>query len=438
MAFGCITSGDGAKVLPYYPKLQLFPIMTVLNGAFALVHRAKVYHTSTTACMTLTYKTLYCAIKQDVGMPTHSVLGNIALPMNERIIGIDVARAVAVIGMIIVNYKVVLGDHGEGWVKSLASVFDGKAAATFVVLAGVGLALMTNAALRNNDTQKLRLARRRIAKRALFLFIVGLSYIVIWPADILHFYGIYMLVILLILRSSEKIIVSAALTLILVYPLLISLWNYETGWNFDTLDYPDFWTFNGFFRNLFFNGFHPVIPWTSFMMFGFWFGKQDLQDDSFLQKAFWISASTFVALQILSYVSILWLSAGDDQTASALRDIIGTHPMPPLPIYMLTGIAIATVVLSASILIGKRFSTNKILLALNKTGQLALTFYVAHVIIGMGVIEAINPEKMGLYPIEFSVGYALLFSFLCVLFASYWLPSRKAGPVEWLMKKIVG
>ena len=107
--------------------------------------------------------------------------------MKDRIIGIDVARALAVIGMIIVNFKVVFGDNGLVWVKSFASVFDGKAAATFVVLAGVGLALMTNSALRNNDRQKLKTARKRIAKRALFLFSVGLSYIVIWPADILHF-----------------------------------------------------------------------------------------------------------------------------------------------------------------------------------------------------------------------------------------------------------
>ena len=131
--------------------------------------------------------------------------------MKERIIGIDIARALAVIGMIIVNFKVVLGENGLSWVKSFASAFDGKAAATFVVLAGVGLALMTNSALRNNDSQKLKTARIRIAKRALFLFIVGLSYIVIWPADILHFYGIYMLVILLLLSANEKIILMSAI-----------------------------------------------------------------------------------------------------------------------------------------------------------------------------------------------------------------------------------
>lgn len=358
--------------------------------------------------------------------------------MKERIIGIDIARAVAVIGMIIVNFKVVLGDHGEGWVKSLASVFDGKAAATFVVLAGVGLSLMTNTALRNKDTQRLQSVRRRIVKRALFLFIAGLSYIVIWPADILHFYGIYMLVILLLLSSSEKIILGAVFALILVYPLLVSLWNYKTGWNFDTLGYSDFWTFNGFFRNLFFNGFHPVIPWTSFMLFGFWFGKKDLQDNSFMKKAFRVSTGTFIALQIISYGSIFLLSEGNEQTANALKDIIGTNPMPPFPIYMFNGMAISVSILSTCIIVGKKFSTNKILLSLNKTGQLALTFYVAHVIIGMGVMEAINPKKLGSYPIEFSVGYALVFSLFCVLFASYWLPKRKAGPVEWLMKKIIG
>ena len=358
--------------------------------------------------------------------------------MKERIIGIDIARALAVIGMIIVNFKIVIGDRGLSWVKSFASVFDGKAAATFVVLAGLGLALMTNSALKNNDIQKLKKTRIKIAKRALFLFIVGLSYIVIWPADILHFYGIYMLVILLLLTSNKKTILISAIALILLYPLLISFWNYEIAWNFETLNYLDFWTFNGFIRNLFFNGFHPVIPWTAFMLFGFWFGKQDLKSDKFLKKTFWISSFTFVLIQILSHLSILLLSEGDEKIASELSEIIGTNPMPPLPIYMFNGIAISISIITGCIIIGKRFSTNKILLALNKTGQLALTFYVAHVIIGMGIIEAINPEKMGNYPIEFSVGYALVFSLLCVCFAIFWLKNRETGPIEWIMKKIIG
>ncbi len=340
--------------------------------------------------------------------------------------------------MIIVNFKIVLGENGLTWVKSLASAFDGKAAATFVVLAGVGLAMMTNSALSNNDRQKIKAVRIKIAKRAFFLFIMGLSYIVIWPADILHFYGVYMLAMLLLLTSNEKAILLSAISLVLVYPLLLIIWNYETGWDFYTLDYLDFWSLDGFIRNLFLNGFHPAIPWTAFMLFGFWFGKQDLNNDRFIKRAFWVSSIAFVTIQILSQLIVFILSAGNQQTASDLTEIIGTNPMPPLPIYMFTGMAISISILSACIIIGKRFSTNKILLALHKTGQLALTFYVAHVVIGMAIIEAINPERMGNYPVEFSVGYAVVFSLLCMWFATFWLKSRENGPVEWIMKKIIG
>ena len=247
-----------------------------------------------------------------------------------------------------------------------------------------------------------------------------------------------MLIVLLLLSCNEKTILILAIILILLYPLLIGFWNYETGWNFHTLQYIDFWTFNGFFRNLFFNGFHPVIPWTAFMLFGFWFGKQDLKNDQFIKKSFWISSIVFVVIQILSHFTILFLSEGNEQTTSELSEIIGTNPMPPLPVYMFNGIAISTSIISVCIIIGKKFSTNKVILALNQTGQLALTFYVAHVILGMGIIEAFNPEKMGSYSIKFSVAYALVFSLLCVLFATYWLKKRKNGPVEWLMKKIIG
>ena len=357
--------------------------------------------------------------------------------MNSRIVGIDVARALAVIGMVIVNFKVVLGEEGQNWVKLLASVFDGKASATFVVLAGVGIALGTNSALRNNDLIKLRMARTKLAKRALFLFVIGLSYMVIWPADILHFYGVYMLFTLLLITSKPQRILMWAAAVILTYPFLLYWFDYETGWNLDTLEYLDFWEFGGFLRNLFINGFHPVLPWVSFMLIGFWYGKQDLKSDQFLKKAIGVSSVGFIGIQFLSYFSIRILSNGNEETLSDLSEIIGTNPMPPLPIYMINGIAIAILVISLCILLGKNYATNKVVVALNNTGQLALTFYVAHVVLGMGLIEAVSPSKMRTYSIEFSFGYALVFSLLCILFANLWLKFKPHGPLEWIMKIII-
>ncbi len=355
--------------------------------------------------------------------------------MKKRIIGIDVARALAVIGMIIVNFKIVFGENGESWLKSFAHLFDGKAAATFVVLAGIGLGLMTNSAIKNQDLKKLATNLKRIIKRAIFLFIVGLSYIWIWPADILHFYGIYMLLTLLFITQKPKYILLGAIGLIFIYPVLLLFFDYETGWNFIALEYTDFWTFKGFFRNLFYNGFHPVIPWTAFMLFGLWYGKQDLNKDRFVKKSLIISLVVFIAVQVLSFGLIQFLSGADSRSTEDLTALLGTDPMPPMPIYMINGISISVVIISACILLANKFENSFLIRALHNTGKLALTFYVAHVIIGMGLVEEISAKPLGEYSIEFSVIYALIFSLLCVLFAQIWLRYKKAGPLEWIMRK---
>jgi uncharacterized membrane protein YeiB len=96
--------------------------------------------------------------------------------MNNRIIGIDVTRAISIIGMIIVNFKLVLGGQGTKWMENFAGFFDGKASATFVTLAGVGIALMTNSAIKNGDFTKLKKIKISILKRCFFLFSLRLYY----------------------------------------------------------------------------------------------------------------------------------------------------------------------------------------------------------------------------------------------------------------------
>ncbi|MTI86908.1 MAG: DUF418 domain-containing protein [Balneolaceae bacterium] len=357
--------------------------------------------------------------------------------MKKRIIGIDMARALAIVGMVIVNFKIAFGDSGNSWLQLFVHLFEGKAAATFVVLAGVGLSLMTKSAIRNQDHKKLKTARIRIIKRAIFLFVIGLSYMPIWPADILHFYGIYMLVALVLINQSSKILWGTIAAFILAFPVLLMFFDYEAGWNFTTFDYAGFWTIDGFSRNLFFNGFHPVFPWTAFMLFGVWYGRQDLYDDTFVKKSFRISLVIFIAIQLFSFGSIRLFSAADPASLQDLKYILGTSPMPPLPLYMLNGISISVTVISACILFARKFGENIIVIALTETGKLAFTFYVAHVVIGMGVVDELFSKPLGSYSITFSVIFALAFSLACILFAVVWTKYRKMGPLEWLMRKIV-
>ena len=46
--------------------------------------------------------------------------------------------------------------------------------------------------------------RKKLLKKALFLFILGTLFLTIWPADILHFYGIYLTIIALSLKLKDK------------------------------------------------------------------------------------------------------------------------------------------------------------------------------------------------------------------------------------------
>ena len=74
--------------------------------------------------------------------------------------------------MVIVNFKITMGADNSGpeWLRTFAALFDGRAAATFVVLAGIGASLGSRRA-RSGDGAAKRAARITLAKRALFLTI---------------------------------------------------------------------------------------------------------------------------------------------------------------------------------------------------------------------------------------------------------------------------
>lgn len=63
----------------------------------------------------------------------------------QRIAGFDVARSLAIFGMIVVHFMLVMTDGvpAEKWSDSLMHLLDGRPAATFVILAGIGVTLMS-------------------------------------------------------------------------------------------------------------------------------------------------------------------------------------------------------------------------------------------------------------------------------------------------------
>tara|TARA_B110000093_G_scaffold106228_1_gene114285 strand:- start:16587 stop:16898 length:312 start_codon:yes stop_codon:yes gene_type:complete len=98
--------------------------------------------------------------------------------MKNRIIGYDLARALALFGMVVVNFKIVMGtaNNGPPRLVDLTGLLEGRAAATFVLLAGIGISLLSAKARKSNAPKATVPIRNTLLKRAFFLFYRALIY----------------------------------------------------------------------------------------------------------------------------------------------------------------------------------------------------------------------------------------------------------------------
>lgn len=351
-----------------------------------------------------------------------------------RIEGYDLARAFAIFGMVIVNFKVVMtgvnwGQEGGGFLGFATGLLEGRAAALFVILAGVGLTLGARRAVASGDPGALSAARRRLWKRAAALFFGGLAFSLIWPGDILHFYGWYLGLGALMLAWADRRLLSAAAGFAAGFVLLLLLFDYEAGWEFETLTYTDFWTAAGQVRHLFFNGLHPVFPWTAFLAFGLWLGRRDLRRAEVRRALLIRGAAVAICAESASWFWLRrWTAGVSAEDAEILRALFGTEAMPPMPLYLLAagGTAVAVIALSAAL--SERLAGNALHDALTAAGRLSLTIYVAHVLLGMGALEAVG--RLEGQSLEFAVAMSALFYLSAVLFAALWTRRFRQGPLE--------
>ncbi|MCF6329341.1 MAG: heparan-alpha-glucosaminide N-acetyltransferase domain-containing protein [Henriciella sp.] len=342
-----------------------------------------------------------------------------------RLEGIDLARFLALVGMVIVNFDVVMVSLGGGISHPVATLFQGRAAATFVVLAGIGLGLGT-ARLSWSAASKLTL------KRAAFLLVVGLLNAAIFEADIIHYYAVYFALAIVFLRAPGWLLWLAIFVLIFGFVVAVSVFNYETGWDWTTYSYTDFWSPGGALRNLFFNGWHPVMPWLAFLLFGLWLSRQALARQS-VQIALTVGGlAALIAVTALSRIAASALVTTDPDAAL----LFATEPIPPGPFYMLAGISAACFTLWSCLLLAPMLAKAGIFAPLATTGRQTLTLYIAHIIIGMGLIEAFG--LMGNQPGWVGLLASAVFCSAAIMFCWLWARRFKRGPIEALMRALTG
>lgn len=346
----------------------------------------------------------------------------------KRIAALDITRGIAVLGMIYMNFRIVLaGDFYDESYSFLTSQ-EGRFGVLFIFLAGIGVSLMTSRALANDDLMLLKKNRLVLAKRALFLFVIGMIFSLYWFADILHFYSFYLIAAIPLLRLRRK-----TLWLISPIPVLIALvlnlfLNWETGWNFDLFIYRDFYNPAGFLRNLFFNGFHPFFPWFSFFILGMAAGRKIPDPGRYSLLKLALSSTLLIVCEVLS--SVLQSGIGSDLYSL----LFSTRAFPPAPLFVISASAQSFAIFYLVIqLTGLLKSNSLVVEALSATGRMVMTHYVLHLIIGLiPLMIASATVNTGPY---FILIYSIAYFLFTLAVTTLWNQKFPHGPLEGLMRR---
>lgn len=340
---------------------------------------------------------------------------------DRRLHGLDLARYLALAGMVLVNFRLAMAVEadGDGVLAGFFHFLEGKASATFVTLAGLGLVLATQ---RQTGWQ----ASVQTWRRALFLAVLGLLNLTVFAADILHYYALYFAVAVVWLRASPRVLLGSMTALAVVSFWALLRWDYSAGWNWQTLHYEGLWQWPGALRNLLFNGFHPLLPWLCFFLLGMLLARLRLSQPEVQRRLLLLGVVLMAAGQGLQQ----W------GQGTAWQGWLMTQPMPPGPAYVLTGAGAACTMIASCLWLARAWPGDG-LAPFTAAGRMTLSLYVAHILIGMGTLEALGllDGSAGLSWVLLS---ALLFLLLATVSAWVWSWQFARGPLEAVMRRVAG
>ncbi|MCX4242009.1 DUF418 domain-containing protein [Paraliomyxa miuraensis] len=338
-----------------------------------------------------------------------------------RLPGYDVARAIAVLGMIMVDVRhEMLAYHGSSLLRWLFDGIEGKAAALFVLLAGAGLSLRSH---QRDEDYEPTIDYRPLVERALLLIALGLLLLHLWEYDILHFHGVYLLLAIPLLRAPSRALWLLAVAAVWIAMVLAG----ELDWAVRPTLTP-----GGVVRHVFFNGLYPVFPWIAFLLVGMAIGRLELGERRVRRRALAIA----VAVALLAFgLDTLGRHERQHQLLGlgGYADWLLTWPRAPRPFFIVSGSAIAVATICGCIELSQRRGHSRRVLALVATGQLAFTIYFLHVV---AILVPLEHGFLRGEPLELAFAYAVACYGAALAFALWWRHRWRHGPLEGLLRQV--
>ncbi|MGL4306304.1 MAG: heparan-alpha-glucosaminide N-acetyltransferase domain-containing protein [Mycobacteriaceae bacterium] len=355
---------------------------------------------------------------------------------SSRITGLDLARGIAVLGMVAAHLYA--GALIPRWSvpDTWLGLVNGRSAILFAILAGVSLALLSGQTEPPTGHVLVR-ARTRILVRAVLIYLIGglLTLFVTPLAIILPTYAALFVIVLPVLRWSARSLFIFAAILAMIMPLIVQLLITAL---------PQFQLVNIHFFDLMVSGPYPVLLWCVFILVGLGIGRLDLTNHSVqlsvlgvgvclvivgyglgaLSESL-IGAPTSVFDSSLSTESISDVSA---TPGSIVERLAGSRPHSGSTCEIIGSTGFAISIIALCLLCASRLRV--FLFPLAAVGSMALTVYICH------VLEYFILDKIGWVDADSAAMNCALSASVILIFCSAWAPLMGRGPAERLLSYV--
>ncbi|MCJ0907251.1 heparan-alpha-glucosaminide N-acetyltransferase domain-containing protein [Rhodococcus sp. ARC_M6] len=338
-----------------------------------------------------------------------AVTEQIPVVTKTRLIGIDAARGIALLGMMAVHSLMAVGDDGSPTLSY--GIAAGRSSALFAVLAGVGIAFTTGRSpVRRGNRSATAVA---LAARAAAVGAIGL---LMGYADgelavmILPYYAVLFLLAIPLVYLPTRVLAAVGVLIALVVPLAIE--QFGSVLPEPSLDNPTVSGIIGdplgWLMELLVTGEFPALPWATYICAGIVIGRLRLTSANIAGALLVIGSALAVGARILAEVLIFHLGGLEQIMASRelprdeVLDIIsygadgsvssstwwwlavdGPHTSTPLDLLGTVGSSMAVIgaMLFLGHISGHRLSRliNAGMVPLAAAGSMTLTLYVLHI-----------------------------------------------------------
>jgi uncharacterized membrane protein len=217
-----------------------------------------------------------------------------------RLVGVDVARCLALLGMIATH--LVESRNPDGSLSTLQWLAGGRASALFAVLAGVSLALVTGRRTPVRGRAHAR-AGAAVALRAVPLVLIGLllGELEGGIAVILAYYGVLFVLAIPFLGLRAGPLLALAVGWAVAAPVLSHVVRPElpdrqfASPALDQLADP-----GRLVSELLLTGYYPALPWLAYVLLGLGLGRLDLASASVQRRVLALGITVAVGASVLS------------------------------------------------------------------------------------------------------------------------------------------